>query len=96
MSDTRQHAHELIDQLPSPHLHAVVGLLEALLDPVTTAIVNAAVDDEPVTEEDRLAIEKSEAQFRENGGHGTPMEDVLSEFGLTLKDFPLEIRGQKS
>lgn len=32
MSDTREHLHELIDQLPPSQLPAVAGLLEAMLE----------------------------------------------------------------
>ena len=37
MADTKEHAHELIDQLPPTQLSAVVGLLEAMLDPFSLA-----------------------------------------------------------
>ncbi len=33
MADTKQQAHELIERLPPTQLSAVVGLLEAMLDP---------------------------------------------------------------
>ena len=46
----REHAHQLIDQLRAAHLLALVGLLETIIDPVTAALRNAPLDDEPVTE----------------------------------------------
>ena len=85
-SEKRQ-AHELIDQLPPSQLSAVVGLLHAMLDPVARAIATAPIDDEPVTEEERQAVARSEAWFEERAGKGIPMEEVLADFGLTKDDF---------
>ena len=53
MSNPKEHAHELIERLPPSQLTAVVGLLEAMLDPVSRAIAQAPVEDEPVTAEER-------------------------------------------
>lgn len=85
-TDTKEHAHQLLDRLPPSQLTAVVGLLEAMLDPVSRAIAQAPLDDEPVTEEERQALVRSEAWFEERGGKGIPMEKVLAEFGLTMDD----------
>ncbi|HXP89068.1 MAG TPA: hypothetical protein VN841_30380 [Bryobacteraceae bacterium] len=32
MSDTRQHAHQVIDRMPETDLSALVGLLETIVD----------------------------------------------------------------
>jgi hypothetical protein len=64
MNDTRQHVHELIDQLPPAQLSALARLLEAILDPVSRALANAPVDDEPVTEEDRRRFQDGQRRFR--------------------------------
>ena len=77
MSDTRQHVHELIDQLPPTQLSALARLLEAMLDPVA----NAPIDDEPVNEEDRRRFKEGLKQFAEGERKGVAMEDVLAEFG---------------
>ena len=82
----KQQAHELIERLAPSQLSAVVGLLQAMLDPVARAIANAPVDDEPVTEEERKAVARSEAWFKKRGGKGIPMEEVMAEFGLTPED----------
>jgi len=47
MSETGEHAHELIDRIPDTQLSRAVGLLEKILDPVTLALLNAPTDDEP-------------------------------------------------
>jgi len=52
MANEKQHAHQLIEQLPAHQLSAVVGLLEAMLDPVARKLAAAPIDDEPETEED--------------------------------------------
>ena len=85
-SNEKQQAHELIERLAPFQVSAVVGLLQAMLDPVSRAIANAPIDDEPVTEEERQAVARSEAWFQERGGKGIPMEEVMADFGLTVKD----------
>jgi len=44
-----------------------------------------------VTEEEAAALRRSEEWFRHN--KGIPMEEVMAEFGLSMKDFPLEKHG---
>jgi hypothetical protein len=83
-ADPKEHAHKLIERLPPAQVAAVVGLLEAMLDPVSLA--NAPLDDEPLSEEESQALSRSEAWFQERGGKGIPMEDVMADFGLTPED----------
>lgn len=73
MSDTRQHIHELIDQLPDTQLPEVATVLEAMLDS----------DDEPLTDEDRRAVAASLEYFAK-GGEGIPFEQVVAERGFTM------------
>ncbi len=80
----KQQAHELVERLAPSQVSAVVGLLQAMLDPVARAIADASPDDEPVTEEERQAMVRSEAWFEDRGGKGIPMEEVLANFGLTI------------
>jgi hypothetical protein len=82
MSDTRQRAHEVIDHIPESQLSTAIGLLEKILDPVTLTLLNAPIDDEPETEEERLAVAESEEWLRQNGGKGIPHEEVMRELGL--------------
>ena len=79
----KQQAHELIERLAPSQVSAVVGLLEAMLDPVSRAIANAPVDDEPETEQERKAVRESKAWFERGGNQGIPQEEVLTDFGLT-------------
>lgn len=79
MSDTRQHVHELIDQLPPTQLTAVEGLLEAMIH-----------DDDELTEEDRRAVAASR-EFFQKGGTGIPFEQVVADLGFTLD----QVRGHR-
>ena len=91
--DILQHVHALVDQLPPAQLAAVESLLSAMVDPVAHSIRNAPADDEPVTREEADQIRGSEEWFRNRGGKGIPMEEILAEFGRSMKDFPLEKHG---
>jgi len=82
----KQQAHELIERLAPTQVAAVVGLLEAMLDPVSRAIANAPEDDEPETEQERQAVAESKAWFKRQGGQGISHEEVLSDFALTPDD----------
>jgi len=84
MADTKEHAHELIERLAPRQVTAVVGLLEAMLDPVSLAIANAPIDDEPVTPEEEKAIAESREWLKHNPG--IPHEQVLAEFGITQEE----------
>jgi len=84
----KQHAHQLIERLPDSQIPTAVRFLEfILLDPVARAVATAPPDDEPVTEQDRLRFHNGQAWFRQHGGKGVPMEDVLAEFGAKPEDF---------
>jgi hypothetical protein len=84
MADTKEHAHELIDRLAPRQVTAVVGLLEAMLDPVSRAIANAPVDDEPLTAEEKKAIAEAREWLKHNPG--IPHEQVLAELGITQEE----------
>jgi hypothetical protein len=80
----KQQAHELIERLAPSQVMAVVGLLQAMLDPVSRAIANAPIDDEPVTEEERQSVAEAKEWLRHHPG--IPFEEVLGDFGLTRED----------
>jgi hypothetical protein len=86
MAASKEHAHELIERLAPSQVSAVVGMLEALLDPVSSAIANAPNDDEPESAEERQAVAESKGWFKQRGGQGIPHEEVLADFGLTPDD----------
>jgi len=78
MADTKEHAHELIDRLPPTQLSAVVGLLEAILEPVSPGEV--PVEEEEISSETAAALQRSRASLAR--GEGIPHEEVLREFGI--------------
>ena len=84
-TNPKQQAHELIDRLSTGQVSAVVGLLEAMLDPVSIALANAPIDDEPVSEEEARDIAEARAAYAR--GEVVSNEEVLAEFGLTAEDF---------
>ncbi len=51
MNIERRQVHSLVDKLASSQVAAVHSLLAVMLDPVSRAIANAPLDDEPETEQ---------------------------------------------
>jgi hypothetical protein len=76
MADTKNRAYELIDRLPAAQLSAVVGLLEAMLEP---SLADASVETEELTPETIAALERARASFAR--GEGIPHDEILREFG---------------
>jgi hypothetical protein len=54
---------------------------ELIFDPVSGAIANAPIDDEPVTAEEEAAVKESREWLKHN--KGIPHEQVLAELGVT-------------
>jgi hypothetical protein len=75
----KKQAHELIERLPPAQLSAVVGLLEAMLNPA--ALANAPVEDEEITPETAAALDRARESLAR--GEGIPHEEILREFGLS-------------
>jgi len=83
--DTRSHVHALVDQLPSVQLAALETLLRSMLDPVARKLALAPFDDEPFTSEERQAVDEADAWRKHNDP--IPLEQVLSELGLSMSDW---------
>lgn len=79
MAAEKERAHQLIDRMTPTQVAAVVTMLETLLDPVSRAIANAPVDDEPESDAERRAVARSKAWFRERGGRGFSQEEVMAD-----------------
>lgn len=82
MSETRQHAHDLIDRMPEPQLSSLVRFLETIVDPVAAALRNAPLDDEPETDEERAAVAEARQWLQKNGGKGIPHAEAMRRLGL--------------
>jgi hypothetical protein len=79
IGNEKKQAHDLIERLPPTQLSAVVGLLEAMLDPA--AIANAPAEEEEITPETAAALDRARESLAR--GEGIPHEEILREFGLS-------------
>jgi hypothetical protein len=80
----KQRAHELIEKLAPKQASAVVGLLERMLDPVSRALANAPVDDEPLDPEEEKAVNEAKEWLKDN--KAIPHEQVLADLGITPEE----------
>jgi len=85
-TNEKQHAHELIDRMPMAQVSAIVQMIEAMLDPVSRAIANAPVDDEPESEAERQAVAASKAWLEKHPGQGVSLEDLSADLGLSVDE----------
>jgi hypothetical protein len=53
-----------------------------IIDPVNVALLNAPLDDEPETEDERQAVAEAEEWLRQNGNKGIPHEEAMRRLGL--------------
>jgi len=81
MATTRDLAHSLIDRMPETQLSGLVRFLETIVDPVTSALRNAPLDDEPAIEDDVPAAE-ARAWLDKNNGKGVPHAEAMRRLGL--------------
>jgi hypothetical protein len=84
-TDARHQVHALVDQLPPVQLAALEGLLESMLDPLSRKLAQVPFDDEPFTEEDRLAVAEADEWSKHHDP--IPLETVLADFGLNMADW---------
>lgn len=80
MADSKQHAHELIDQLAPSQLSAVVGLLEVMIDPMLRSIADAPIEDEEILTQTAAELDSAHASIAQ--GEGISHEEILSKFGM--------------
>jgi hypothetical protein len=85
MSDTRQHAHQLIDRMPETQASGLVQFLETIIDPVATALRNAPLDDEPRADDEKPLAE-AKTWLQKNGGKGIPHAEAMRRLGLELME----------
>ncbi len=85
VAQDRQQAHTYLDHLRPEQIRAVRNLLRTMVDPVSIALANTPVDDEPFTEEDRKAVAEADEWLKHN--KPIPLEEVLSEFGVTMEQW---------
>jgi hypothetical protein len=74
--------HRLINELPESELAAAARFLHylrATADPVLRALLEAPLDDEPETEEERRAVHEAREELAR--GEVRPLEEVRRELG---------------
>jgi hypothetical protein len=81
----KRQAHQLLDQLDAGQLAAIIHLLKVMTDPVARSLANAALEGEPISEEETRAVNASKAWLKNH--EPISNEQVLAEFGLTSEDF---------
>lgn len=79
----KERLHRLVDQIPEGEVHTAERFLEYLAnagDPVWRALMNAPEDDEPLSAEDREALEEGRRALAE--GHVISDEELRAELGI--------------
>lgn len=82
MSVDREELKHLVDEVPESELEAAKRYLEFLrdVDPIRRALDAAPLDDEPLTDEEREAVEEAESDIR--AGRTMSMDEFKREFDL--------------
>lgn len=81
--DRRDELHRLVDALPEGETHAAKRYLEYLAergDPFLRAILNAPVDEEPLSEKERAVLEEGLRALKE--GETVTDEELRAELGI--------------
>jgi hypothetical protein len=76
----RQQAHALLDLLPAEKLNAVLSLLEVMVEPLSSLLALAPLEEEELTSETAEALDRARASLAR--GEGIPHQEILREFGL--------------
>jgi hypothetical protein len=79
----RDSLHRLIDELPESELTAAerfLHYLRATADPVLRALLEAPLDDEPETDDERQAVQEAREELAR--GEARTLEEVRRELGL--------------
>jgi hypothetical protein len=82
-ANVKERLYRLVDGLPDGAVDTVEHFLESLSnpdDPVVRALMDAPKDDEPLTDEDRVALEEAQAAIE--AGDVVSDEALREELGL--------------
>ena len=75
----KEQLHALIDQLSDAHADAVLAFAQVLqMDPVSRAMQFAPYDDEPISDEEQIEVERALKDPRPR----VPLDQVKDLFGL--------------
>jgi hypothetical protein len=76
----RQQAHALLDLLTAEKLNAVLSLLEVMVEPLSSSLALAPVEEEELNSETAEALDRARASLAR--GEGIPHQEILREFDL--------------
>ena len=79
--------HAMVDLLGSDQVHALRGLIEVMLDPISRKLANAPMEDEEIGAAETQTVAASREWLKHN--QPIPHEEVLAEFGLTSADWEM-------
>ena len=82
MTDIRSELHEEVDRMNEQEMLGLKEYLASYPSRLAAFFRNARWDDEPVTEEDRLAIAEADEWLKQDGGEGIPHEEICRRHGL--------------
>ena len=82
MREIRQGIHEEIDRMTDSELLGLKKFVATFPDRLGAVLRNVPVCEEPLSEEDRLALAEADEWLKQNGGTGIPHEQVMRELGL--------------
>lgn len=80
MATTRERLHELLDELPEDRLDDAETAIAALAAPPFRTLAEAPEDDEPLTDEDLVAIAEGREEYAR--GETIPHDVAMREIGL--------------
>lgn len=78
--ENRKRIHELVDRLPEAELPTVRRVLEGLTslsDPVLRALLEASEEEQPISDEERTALQEADEDVRR--GKVRPLDEYLAE-----------------
>lgn len=80
MADIRTEIHEEVDRMTENELVGLMKILDTYPNKINVIARRAPVDDEPLTDEDRAALDESYEDLK-NSGNLIPHEEIMREFG---------------
>jgi hypothetical protein len=87
MNGDRELAQRLLSHLAPEQVAAVVHVMEVMLDPLSRKLVNVPLEDEEIDAEEECAVAEACEWLKHN--QPIPLQDVLSDFGLTMADWDM-------
>ena len=81
MIDVRKEIHDEVDLMSDQELLGLKKFLGTYPDVFAAVCRRAPIDDEPVTEAERLAMEEAEEEMSKNPDEWIPHEEIMRRYG---------------